>query len=273
MRSQPDTGEQIEPGLTDEDEVPELPEQPVTVLGDVWVLGKHRLMCGDSTSIDAVDKLTAGAVAQLLHADPPYGMGKAAYGVANDNIYEEDLDKFQMEWWATFRTFLADNASAYIWGNSPDLWRLWYRGGLGDSENLALRNQIVWDKKSISGMKSDLMTQFPIASEHCLFFQFGNQFRGNINTEDFPADWEPVQSYLAGDRGRTRPQVLRCHCQTLAGLHRQKATHAETGQTFRGGYKWQLEKEITEKNCTKKANVAQEWWSTPRRRQTRLRAD
>ena len=193
------TPEQIEPGLTDEDEVPELPEQPVTVLGDVWVLGKHRLMCGDSTSVDAVDKLTAGAVAQLLHADPPYGMGKAAYGVANDNIYEEDLDKFQMEWRATFRTFLADNASAYIWGNSPDLWRLWYRGGLGDSENLALRNQIVWDKKSISGMKSDLMTQFPIASEHCLFFQFGNQFRGNINTEDFPADWEPVQSYLAGE--------------------------------------------------------------------------
>jgi hypothetical protein len=42
------TPEQIEPGLTDEDEVPELPDQPVTVLGDVWVLGKHRLMCGDS---------------------------------------------------------------------------------------------------------------------------------------------------------------------------------------------------------------------------------
>lgn len=190
--------EQLEPGA-DDDAVPEVPVQPVTVLGDVWVLGKHRVMCGDSLVISDVEKLTAGAVAQLLHADPPYGMGKAADGVANDNIYEEDLDKFQMEWWATFRTFLADNASAYIWGNSPDLWRLWYRGGLGDSENLELRNQIVWDKKAIPGMKSDLLTQFPIASEHCLFFQFGNQFRGNINTEDFPADWEPVQSYLAGE--------------------------------------------------------------------------
>ena len=66
--------EQIEPGLTDEDEVPELPEQPVTVLGDVWVLGKHRLMCGDSTSIDAVDKLMDGQKADMVFTDPPYGM-------------------------------------------------------------------------------------------------------------------------------------------------------------------------------------------------------
>ena len=68
------TPEQIEPGLTDEDEVPELPEQPVTVLGDVWVLGKHRLMCGDSTSIDAVDKLMDGQKADMVFTDPPYGM-------------------------------------------------------------------------------------------------------------------------------------------------------------------------------------------------------
>ena len=66
------TPEQIEPGLTDEDEVPELPKQPVTVLGDVWVLGKHRLMCGDSTSIDAVDKLMDGQKAEAVVTDPPY---------------------------------------------------------------------------------------------------------------------------------------------------------------------------------------------------------
>ncbi|MFZ8947109.1 MAG: DNA methylase, partial [Paracoccaceae bacterium] len=54
-------------------DVPEVPEQPVTVQGDVWILGRHRLMCGDSTSIDAVEKLTAGKKAALLHADPPYG--------------------------------------------------------------------------------------------------------------------------------------------------------------------------------------------------------
>ena len=62
----------VNEGLTDEDAVPEVPETPKTVLGDVWVLGNHRLMCGDSTSIDAVDKLMDGAKADAIITDPPY---------------------------------------------------------------------------------------------------------------------------------------------------------------------------------------------------------
>ena len=61
-------------GLTDEDSVPEPPETPKTKLGDVWLLGNHRLMCGDSTSIDDVDKLMAGEMADMVHTDPPYGV-------------------------------------------------------------------------------------------------------------------------------------------------------------------------------------------------------
>jgi len=62
------------PGLTDADAVPTVPVEPVTRLGDVWLLGKHRLMCGDSTSIDAVDKLMDGGNADMVFTDPPYGM-------------------------------------------------------------------------------------------------------------------------------------------------------------------------------------------------------
>jgi DNA modification methylase len=65
---------QIIDGLTDEDAVPELPAEPVTRLGDVWLLGNHRLMCGDSTSIDAVEALMDGQKADLIFTDPPYGM-------------------------------------------------------------------------------------------------------------------------------------------------------------------------------------------------------
>ena len=61
-------------GLTDPDEVPDLPDEPVTKKGDVWLLGKHRLMCGDSTSIDAVDKLMDGQKADMVFTDPPYGI-------------------------------------------------------------------------------------------------------------------------------------------------------------------------------------------------------
>jgi len=62
-------------GLTDEDAVPEAPEQPVTVEGDVWLLGRHRLMCGDSTSIDAVDRLMDGRKANICFTSPPYNAG------------------------------------------------------------------------------------------------------------------------------------------------------------------------------------------------------
>ena len=64
--------EQLTEGLTDEDAVPEAPEEPVSKLGDVWQLGNHRLMCGDSTSIDAVETLMAGQKADMVFTSPPY---------------------------------------------------------------------------------------------------------------------------------------------------------------------------------------------------------
>ena len=75
--------EQIE-GLTDEDAVPEVPEEPKTKLGDIYQLGNHRLMCGDSTSIDAVEKLMDGQKADMVFTDPPYRM--EAEGGSNQPI-------------------------------------------------------------------------------------------------------------------------------------------------------------------------------------------
>lgn len=63
-------------GLTEEDAVPELLEEPKTKLGDIYKLGNHRLMCGDSTSIDAVEKLLNGVKIDLVHTDPPYGINE-----------------------------------------------------------------------------------------------------------------------------------------------------------------------------------------------------
>ena len=191
-------------GLTDADQVPEAQRVVISRPGDIWKLGKHRVMCGDSTSASDVNRLMNGQIAQMLHADPPYGMGKEADGVANDNLYGEKLDAFQMEWLVAYRSFVSNNASAYIWGNATDLWRLWYRGGLADSERLELRNEIVWDKKSIAGMASPGLTQFPVASERCLFFQFGDQFLAGINADDFPETWEPVRAYFEGEAAAAR---------------------------------------------------------------------
>jgi DNA modification methylase len=86
-------------GLTDEDAVPEVPEQPVTVEGDVWLLGRHRLMCGDSTSIDAVERLMGGQKADMVFTDPPYnidyqGVKDKRDKIKNDKMSDKDFVDF-----------------------------------------------------------------------------------------------------------------------------------------------------------------------------------
>jgi len=88
-------------GLTDEDQVPEVPEEPVSKEGDVWILGKHRLMCGDSTSIDAVEKLMDGSKADMVFTDPPYGISfedNIGNTIKNDNLNDEKLLEFNSLW-------------------------------------------------------------------------------------------------------------------------------------------------------------------------------
>jgi DNA modification methylase len=70
-------------GLTDPDAVPDAPEEPVTVSGDVWIMGRHRLMCGDSTDALVADRLGVDECAMLL-SDPPYGLGYE-YAEHDDN--------------------------------------------------------------------------------------------------------------------------------------------------------------------------------------------
>ena len=194
-----------------ESEIPEAPEAKVdraaellekwwVQRGDLWLLGEHRLLCGDSTSADQVARLFGDETATMVHADPPYGMGKEKDGVANDNLYREKLDAFQMEWWSAWRSRLADNGSAYIWGNAPDLWRLWYCGGLADSERLTMRNEVVWDKGGaaaggVSLEGSEGPRKYPLSTERCLFFMLGEQ-GFNINADNYWEGWEPIRAYL-----------------------------------------------------------------------------
>jgi DNA modification methylase len=98
---------EINEGLVDEDEVPEPPPEPITKLGDVWILGNHRLMCGDSTSIDAVDKLMESQRSDMVFTDPPYNVafngrsGKFDI-IKNDNLPKEEFDAFIKDWLQTF---------------------------------------------------------------------------------------------------------------------------------------------------------------------------
>jgi len=161
-------------------------------------------MCGDSTSVDDVDRLMAEKKAGLIHADPPYGMGKEGDGVLNDNLYKQKLDQFQMDWWNTCRIFVEDNGSAYIWGNSEDLWRLWYAGGLSSSEGLTFRNDILWHQEGVSWGKDGMgnLRQFANMGEHCLFFMLGEQGFNN-NADNYWSGWDSLRVYLVEEKKKS----------------------------------------------------------------------
>ena len=80
-------------GLTDEDEVPEVPEEPTTKPGDLWILGEHRLLCGDSTKAEDVALLMQGEKASFAIADPPYNVGYS-YATYDDNKSDEEYNAF-----------------------------------------------------------------------------------------------------------------------------------------------------------------------------------
>jgi DNA modification methylase len=93
--------EQVD-GLTDEDAVPDAPEEPKTKLGDIYQLGNHRLMCGDSTSIDAVEKLMDGQKADMVFTDPPYnidyqGVKDKREKIKNDKMPDNEFVDFLTE--------------------------------------------------------------------------------------------------------------------------------------------------------------------------------
>ena len=85
-------------GLTDEDEIPEAPEEPITKLGDIWKLGNHRLLCGDSTFIDNIDLVTKKEKVDMVFTDPPYNIDyqgvKEKRKIKNDKMDDESFVDF-----------------------------------------------------------------------------------------------------------------------------------------------------------------------------------
>ena len=90
-------------GLTDEDAVPDVPEEPKTKLGDIYILGNHRLMCGDSTSIDAVEKLLNGSRPDMVFTDPPYNIDYQGVKDKREKIKNDKMDD------SAFKDFLTQS--------------------------------------------------------------------------------------------------------------------------------------------------------------------
>ena len=138
-------------GLTDEDAVPEVPDQPVTVEGDVWLLGRHRLMCGDSTSIDAVEKLCDGQLVDMWLTDPPYnvayeGKTKEALTIQNDSMSDLGFRQFLSEANTAADAVMKAGAVFYIW--HADIEGYNFRGACHDA-GWQVRQCLIWKKQTM----------------------------------------------------------------------------------------------------------------------------
>ena len=144
-------------GLTDEDAAPVTPEEPTTKLGDIYLLGKHRLMCGDSCSLTDMEKLCDGQLVDMWLTDPPYNVAvqggnhanperKNGLKILNDKMPDEEFRQFLRDAYVTADLVMKPGAVFYIWHADSEGYN--FRGAAKDA-GWAVRQCLIWKKSSI----------------------------------------------------------------------------------------------------------------------------
>ena len=137
-----------EPEVEDDDYEPEPPEEPKSKRGDIYKLGRHRLMCGDSTSVTDVEALVDGRQIDLLITDPPYnvdytGKTKDALKIENDQMEDESFRQFLRDAFLTADTVMKPGATFYIWHADSEGYN--FRGACHDIQ-WKVRQCLIWVK-------------------------------------------------------------------------------------------------------------------------------
>jgi site-specific DNA-methyltransferase (adenine-specific) len=185
-------------GLTDEDAVPDVPDEPKTKLGDIYLLGNHRLMCGDSTSIDSVEKLMDGQLADQLVTDPPYniayeGGSKKRDQIKNDEMADEEFRQFLKDVYIAANAVMKAGAVFYIWHADTEGYN--FRGAARDM-GWKVRQTLIWNKDNSAFGRSD----YHWKHEPCLY------------------GWKEGAAHLwAADRKQTT--VIQCKRPSKSELH------------------------------------------------------
>jgi ParB/Sulfiredoxin domain len=266
------TGDQAKTGLTEDDAAPEPQETATTVPGDVWVLGDHRLLCGDATSPDALATVLAGGLADMVFTDPPYGVayeGKTArkLTIANDALggkfYEFLRD-------ACANMLAVTKGAMYICMSSSELHTLYQ--AFADAGG-HWSTFVIWAKHHFTLGRSDYQRQYePIlygwrkGTDH---FWCGDRNQGDVwsikrpmanlehptmkpvelverapeQQQDARHDPGPVrrerdddhrvrENGASGARHRTGPEVLRRDRAAVGGFHRSASSAGGVGTWF-----------------------------------------
>ena len=156
--------EEVLAGKTDDDAVPETPENAVTVPGDIWLLGEHRLVCGDSTQTESVEKVLAGGLADMVFCDPPYNVNYGATSkdkprgkkrkITNDDL-GQDFEQFLRD--ACVNIVAVTKGAIYICMSSSELHTLQkaFREAGGHWSTF-----VIWAKNTFTMGRSDYQRQY-----------------------------------------------------------------------------------------------------------------
>lgn len=153
--------------VIDDDYEEEVPEEPKSKLGQVYQLGRHRLMCGDSTNPDDVKKLMNGVQADLLITDPPYnvnyeGKQDSKMTIKNDHQEAENFYKFLLEAFTNAKDNMKAGAAFYIWYASSEAVN--FNRSAVDA-GLSVRQELIWAKNQMIIGRQDYQWQH----EPCLY--------------------------------------------------------------------------------------------------------
>jgi DNA modification methylase len=146
------TEQTVTAGLTDEDDVPELPAKPVTKAGDVWLLGSHRVLCGDSTVVENVAVLLGQSRADLVFTDPPYNVDYSGYTeeklkIQGDKMSDAEFAAFLERTFRACRTGVKQGASLYICHGSS--YQREFQNAL-ERAGFEVRCQLIWAKNTFA---------------------------------------------------------------------------------------------------------------------------
>lgn len=152
-------------GLTDPDEVPEVPEQPISQQGDVWICGGHRIMCGDSTSFEDMERLCDGEKVDMWLTDPPYNVnytGGTGMTIQNDNMGDGEFRQFLRDAYSTADGVMKPGAVFYIWHADSEGYN--FRGAAKDI-GWTVRQCLIWKKDRLVLGRQD----YHWAHEPCIY--------------------------------------------------------------------------------------------------------